>query len=189
MSATEPIRDKSKLKALANYYLKRKSYRNYALVIVALYTALRISDVLSLTWDDVFDENTSSFRTHLTITEKKTRKERTIALNSQVLFALGMLIEERRSAFIFANNRADAKHISRVQAWRILKAAIEAIGLKGCIACHSLRKTFGYFAFKSGVSPVMLMDLYNHSSFETTKRYLGITQDDRDKVFLDMVLV
>jgi len=27
------------------------------------------------------------------------------------------------------------------------------------------------------------MDLYNHSSFYITKRYLGISQDERDSIF------
>ena len=29
----------------------------------------------------------------------------------------------------------------------------------------------------------MLMDIYNHSSYQITKRYLGIDQDDKDQVF------
>ncbi|MCL2676226.1 MAG: hypothetical protein FWE84_06605 [Firmicutes bacterium] len=56
------------------------------------------------------------------------------------------------------------------------------------MASHSLRKTFGYFAWKSGVLPVMLMDIFNHSSFAITRRYLGISQDERDKVYLSMAL-
>ena len=56
MAATEPIRNKGQLKALANYFLKRGQFRNYALIIVGTSTALRISDLLKLKWTDVYAE-------------------------------------------------------------------------------------------------------------------------------------
>lgn len=48
--------------------------------------------------------------------------------------------------------------------------------------------SLGYHAWKQGVQPALLMDIYNHSSYETTKRYLGITQDERDDIFLSVHL-
>jgi integrase len=188
MMSSEPVRDKKKLRQLADYWLKRGNLRNYVLIILGVCTALRISDLLRLTWDDVYDESSGAFRTCLTLKEKKTGKRKTVALNPQALRALRLYFPRRRGAFIFANNRRGAKAISRVQAWRLIKEAAAAIGLAGRISCHSLRKTFGYFAWKAGVLPVMLMDIYNHSSFEITRRYLGISQEDRDKVYLELAL-
>lgn len=185
---TEPIRDKKQLHQLAGYWLKRGNPRNYALVVVGVCTALRIGDLLRLRWDDVYDEERGNFRFHITLTEKKTGKQKIIALNRQAVKALTLCLPLRQGDFIFANNRKNQKAISRVQAWRIIRAAAEAVKAAGCIACHSLRKTFGYFAWKSGVLPVMLMELFNHSSSEITRRYLGISQDDRDKVYLNMTL-
>jgi len=188
MTATEPIRDKKQLRELAGYWLNKGNLRNYVLIVLGVCTALRISDLLRLTWDDVYDREHSKFRSHITITERKTGKVKVIALNSQAIKALQMYLLNRQGAFIFQTNRKADKPISRIQAWRIIKQAADAIKIAGCIACHSLRKTFGYFAWKSGVLPVMLMDIYNHSSFEITRRYLGISQDDRDNVYLKLAL-
>lgn len=190
MATTEPIRSKQQLKELAGYYLSKGQLRNYTLIIMGVYTALRISDLLRLKWSDVYDEEKQTFRTHITITEKKTKKTKTIALNKQILGALRQHYLHRRGEFIFANNRKDAKAISRVQAWRIVRAAAAAIGLTSKISCHSLRKTFGYHAWTSkAVSPVVIMEIYNHSDFKITKRYLGISQDDLDKAYLEMDLI
>ena len=187
--STDPIRDKKQLKALAEYWLKRCNFRNYALIVLGVYTALRISDLRRLQWDDVYNFEIGAFRAHITLVERKTGKQKKIALNGKAIHALRLCFQTRRGDFIFANNRKDKAPISRVQAWRVIKAAADAVGATGRIACHSLRKTFGYFAWKSGVLPVMLMDIYNHSSFEITRRYLGIAQEDRDKVYLGMSLI
>lgn len=73
MAATEPIRDKKQLKALANYFLKRGQLRNYTLIVMGTSTALRISDLLQLKWTDIYDKERQTFRTHITIIEKKTK--------------------------------------------------------------------------------------------------------------------
>lgn len=189
MAATEPIRNKSQLKALGEYFLKRGQLRNYALIIVGAHTALRISDLLRLRWSDVYDEERGEFRAHVTVIEQKTGKTKMIALNKQALHALRLYFPNRRGEFVFSNNRKEPKAISRVQAWRIIHAAVIAVGIAGKIACHSLRKTWGYHAWTSGaISPVVIMDIYNHSSYEVTRRYLGVAQDDLDRAYLSVEL-
>ena len=185
---TEPIRNSKQLKQLADYWLKHGNYRNYTLIVLGVCTALRISDLLTLEWADVYDFEIKKFRSHITVHERKTGKKKTIAMNKKALHALCLCFPNKRGDYIFSNNRKNSAPISRIQAWRIIKLAAKAVKAAGCIACHSLRKTFGYFAWKAGVLPVMLMDIYNHSSFEITRRYLGIAQDDRDKIYLSMAL-
>ena len=184
MAATEPIRDKKQLHAMGDYFLKRGQLRNYVLLNLGVHTALRISDLLRLRWDDVYDQATDTFRTHIALTERKTGKEKIIALNKSSIRALRLYFPYRRGAFIFASRKGD-RPISRVQAWRIIHGAARALGLPGKIGCHSLRKTWGYHAWTSqAVSPVVIMDIYNHSSYEVTKRYLGVAQDDLDRAYL-----
>ncbi len=189
MAATEPIRDKAQLKALGDYFLKRGQLRNYALLVMGVHTVLRISDLLRLQWSDVYDAERQDFRAHITIKERKTGKIKTIALNKQATKALRMLFPHRRSAFVFASNRKEGGAISRVQAWRILHQAVLAVGIPGKISCHSLRKTWGFRAWTGGkVSPVVIMEIYNHSSYEVTRRYLGVAQDDLDRAYLGVEL-
>ena len=189
MASAEPIRDKKELKRFAAYYLRRGQYRNYALVVLGIHTALRISDLLSLKWDDVYNPENKKYRSHITLTERKTGKSKIIALNKNVITALKLYFPYKRGVFIFANNRKNAAAISRVQAYRIVRAAADAIKAAARVSCHSLRKTFGYHAWRGGVAVAVIMDIYNHSRYEVTRRYLGISQDDRDKVYLDMSLI
>ena len=90
--------------------------------------------------------------------------------------------------YVFSAKSPQNKPLSRSQAYRIVRTATEKSIHEEHISCHSLRKTFGYHAWKQGAQPALLMDIYNHSSYETTKRYLGITQDERDDIFLSVHL-
>ena len=60
-------------------------------------------------------------------------------------------------------------HLLRLR--RIVDEAAAAVGLAHDIGCHSLRKSLGYHEWQSGVQAVLLMDIFNHSSFAVTKRY------------------
>jgi integrase len=185
MAMTEPIRNKSQVRALANYYLNRRQYRNYCLILLGIHTALRVSDLLRLRWDDVYNFKTNRVRSNIAITEKKTGKTN---INSQNKFAMHSLKRYAAKAadpgaFLIVNDRT-GKAISRIQAYRIVSAAARALKLQCRVSCHSLRKTFGYHAWKNGISPAIIMEIYNHSSFAVTRRYLGVTQDDKDDAYL-----
>lgn len=75
MSTTQPIRSKQLLHDFKEYYLtKQPNFRNYTLILIGLNTALRINDILHLSWGNVYCSECSRFYTHLLITEKKQEK-------------------------------------------------------------------------------------------------------------------
>ena len=194
MQTTQPIRDIVELKKIKKYYREVKpNKRNFLLIICGLNTALRISDILKLRWKDVYNENLLSFKSHIDVKEQKTGKKTTVFINNNLKEALASFLKDIiakkgklcdvMEQFIFLGQKSTDKPISRIQAFRIISEAAKKCLLSHKVSCHSLRKTFGYHAWKKGVSPALLTSIYNHSSYKITTRYLGIEQDDRDEVF------
>ncbi|MFQ9244051.1 MAG: tyrosine-type recombinase/integrase [Lachnospiraceae bacterium] len=188
-------RDRKSLKKFKDYYRTQKpDPRNYALVVLGLNTALRISDILNLTYDMVYHKG--EVRTHIVVKERKTGKSNHILLNQEIRKALksyhSYLISSSAhrvgNIYLFPSPRNKDRHLSRYQAYRIIQAITQAVPIEGHISCHSLRKTFGYHAWKQGANPVVIMLIYNHSSFSITKRYLCIEQDDKDDIYRKILL-
>lgn len=192
MGTSQPIRSLDELTAFRSYYLNKEvNLRNYMLICMGLNTALRISDMLQLKWGNVYDFDRKHYVKHIVVCEGKTGKETRIAINNNLIDAFEMYMGSLKSVscndYIFTG-KTKGTHLSRSQAFRIITHVAEALNMENGISCHSLRKTFGYYAWKYGTPPAMLMEIYNHSSYEITKRYLGIKQDDRDNVFLKVNL-
>lgn len=189
---TSPIRTKEEIEKMKEYYLENKNYRDYALFVIGINTALRISDLLHLRWQDVYDTQTRRYKNHIDIYEQKTKKHAIIALNSSCIAAFKLLKKnkpfQRVDEFIFCSNKNRQEPLSRNRAYHIIKDAAIANHIEGNISCHSLRKTFGYHAWKMGTPTALIMNIYNHSSIEITKRYLSIYQDDKDALFNSMNL-
>ena len=192
MGTTQPIRNRKELQKFSTYYQTVKPHpRNYALIILGLNTALRISDLLQLQWFDVYDFYTQRFREHLLILEQKTGKQNYIALNKNAKNALRWYMDAcfpQESDYLFCKNTDRQHPINRSQAYRIVKEAAAQTTNSRMVSCHSMRKTFGYNAWKQGAQPALLMGLFNHSSYDVTKRYLGIEQDEKDSVYLKIDL-
>ena len=194
MNTAQPIRKQEDLENLKRYYREiRPNARNQLLVILGLNTALRISDLLDLQWQDVYSFEWEKYREHICLVEQKTGKKSRIYVNQNIVKALqeywASLLREKKTPspqdYLFSHTNKN-EPITRVQAFRIIKKAASYYHISGVICCHSLRKTFGYQAWRQGVSPALLVNIYNHSSYEVTKRYLGIEQENRDRIFQDI---
>ena len=157
MGKTQPIKKADDVQRFKEYYLEKKQIRNYTMVTLALNTSLRISDLLHLKWIDVYNFKANKYREHIDLVEQKTGKKNSIALNSEATKALELLRRTLdtfyQEAYIFKSRIGDNQPIGRICAFRIIKKAVNDLNLEGVISCHSLRKTFGYHAWKKGVPP------------------------------------
>ena len=133
-------------------------------------TALRISDLLTLTFENVQGNE-------MVIKEGKTGKTRSIDLN----VSAKALIERRRAAhpehtFLFQvdSNRAKNKAVSRVSVANAFKAVGDEMNIQ--LGTHSMRKTRGWMMHSGGESIEQICKMLNHSSPAITMAYIGITQ-------------
>ena len=173
---------------LTNLVLKLQrdnEYKFSLLIGTGAFTGLRISDILSLTWNQLLDKDV------IELHEKKTGKFRKIKINTdlQTLIksnykAMG---EPDINALAFVN-KYGTKQIN-VQ-W--VNAKLKEIFIKYSIktenpSTHSLRKSFGRRIWElndySERSLVLLSELFNHSSIQITKRYLGIKEKELFDVY------
>ena len=178
MKMTTPIKNENDLKQLLDVY--EEYSKNKLLLIYCLNTGLRISDVLS----QRVKHNTSQY---IEMNEKKTGKSKTISLSNQLKRYIDTYVEAHdlsNDDYLFFNSRDKSKNISRQMAHKIISNAGEMVGLD--ISAHSLRKTFGYRAYKQGVDLSLLMDIFNHSNQSVTLKYIGITQDNINTVYESM---
>jgi integrase len=182
MNEVQPIRDKRKISSMKKYL----SGRNKLIFVLGINLGLRISDLLALKVSDFYEEN-GRFKKHLIVVEQKTGKARRLALSTAVKREIKEQgIEYSDTAYMFPS-RKGGKPIGRVQAYRILNEAAAKAGISE-IGTHTLRKTFGHHAYKAGTPLTTLQSVFGHSSEKHTMRYIGITQDNIDDVYIKLNL-
>lgn len=185
MKSVDPIRDIKKVNAMKNY-LRGKDLRDYTLFVLGINMALRISDLLNLKWNDVLKDNKKTFK-EIHLIEQKTKKERKIKLNKTSQKALREFLDSLDTYsvddYIFKSRQGNMKPITRQQALNILKSSAKSVGIQDNVGTHTLRKTWGYHAWKNGFNPALIMETLNHSNLSVTKRYLGIRQDDINDLY------
>lgn len=197
MKTVHPIKDEKKIK-LMKLILKENEdknlgLRNLLLFTLGINTALRISDILPLTIDDVQDEK-NRLRPAITVKEIKTGKLKQFPLNDSITDVMKEYLALRgrsgldsdTSPFLFPSLKTK-KALTRVQAYRILNGAAREVGLEK-IGTHTLRKTFGYHMYKRTGNLALVQKLLNHSSSGDTLRYIGIEQEDMDEAYLRLNL-
>jgi integrase len=189
MNFVEPIRDRKKIAQVKNLLRGQQRYRDLLLFVVGINSALRISDLLTLCIGHFLDEQ-NRINHRFEIHEQKRGKRHEVVINNSIQEALEEYfkaypgIEDSSDHFVFFNTKTNdfTEPIKRGQAWKFITTICREIGLRGNYGTHSLRKTWGYHARLQGVDLALIMHKLNHSSIATTKRYLGITDEELQEV-------
>ncbi len=186
MNFVQPIRNKEKLEEMKEE-LKNTGTRNYLLFYTGINTGLRVSDVVSLKYDDIRD-NYGNMKSHITIIEKKTNKTKKFPICNGLYTELEKYTRNMKQGdYLFKSQIGINRPITTTQAYRILKNAANNIGLEE-IGTHTMRKTFGYWHYKQYHDVALLQTIFNHSSPSITLRYIGIEQDEIDKSYYNFSL-
>ena len=177
MKTVQPIKDKEKLNQVID---NLGGIRNKMLFRLGLNTGLRISDILDLKVSDI--------KRTIELTEQKTGKIKRFQISDSFYDALIQYIKSYcRGEWLFPSKTGEP--LSYAQAYKIIKTAGKKAGIDD-IGTHTMRKTFGYYAYNVLKVPIAyIMEALNHSSESHTLRYIGITEDVmNDTVYGKMVL-
>ena len=189
MNYVEPIRNRKKIAQIKNLLRGKRRFRDLLLFVVGINSALRISDLLKLTFGHFLDDR-GRIRKYFWIKEEKRGKRQEVVINESIRSVLEEYLaaypnsRKKLQNYIFFNSQSsDYSHpIKRGQAWKFITSICQEVGLSGNFGTHSLRKTWGYHARLSGVDLALIMHKLNHESIAYTKRYLGITDDELQRV-------
>ncbi|AST92581.1 tyrosine-type recombinase/integrase [Sutcliffiella cohnii] len=169
--------------------LKKQSKRDHLLFVFGINTGLNISDLLLLKISDIWEgEQTKDF---LQLYDEKHKEVKKYYLNSKIEDAVKLYLNTKNEVFLdeyIFKSKKNNLPITRQQAYRIINHAAREAGITEKIGTHTLRKTFGYHAYKKGIAISILMSIYNHQTPAETFRYLGICKSDNYPVKVDVNL-
>jgi integrase len=146
--------------------------RNRALFIFLLKTGFRISEVLSLRVEDVFQHN----RVLDIVTVRKADMK---GKSSSRTVRLHHLVKESLAEYIAIGRMGQLFPIGRMQAWRIVDGAYQGAKIPSPHGLHATRKTFAQSMYrKLNFDLVKTAKAIGHKSIQSTVSYLAI--DDQE---------
>lgn len=173
---------------------KRKDYkrawaRNKLYFCLGVFSGFRVSDLLELTWQDLFEKDGTTYRREVGIKEQKTGKIKEFYNTTASKKYIEEYVEEfhpdtTKDDFVFTNRQG--KQLSRQSIEDFIKEATNAVGLQGNYSTHTVRKTYAYQyyivmhnEYGDQFALAEVQDMLNHLHTGTTLRYLGLDRQRR----------
>ena len=169
--------------------------RDRALFLLGVRSGFRISELLSLRLLDVCSawQDRRSCDSRATAHEEESRRaHRVVASRSARGFEvwIGELRElgyMTSDVWVFQSRKGRNQAMSRVQAYRILHAAFERVGIEGTLGTHSMRKTFANRMYERLDHDLLKTQrALGHKNINSTVSYLSFRQEEIDEAILGM---
>ena len=189
--AADPVKDKTDIALIYRRLVKLNRHREAELFLIGCNVALRISDLLSLEFEQItFETRSDQIVGFSDIREKKTKKKKRVTFNPVAVEAIARLRElnpDHVYLFQAMGNRVGyrIKPVSPSWVFETFKEVKEDLDLGFNFSSHSMRKTFGYHAYKGGADINVLQKLFNHSNVSETFLYIGITEERVSDTYMD----
>lgn len=184
MELVEPIMDRDKLDAMADY-LYNKNKRDYVMFEIGINLGIRVTD---FTKQRVCFYRQACEKGYIDFTPSKTKrygKKVHLPISEDMNALIRSYIKDKDdNEWMFPSRKTlngEQISITRQQVTRILDEAAREVGIKENIGAHSMRKTFGYWHYKYNNDIRMLMEIFNHSSEAVTLRYIGVSNEEKKK--------
>lgn len=164
--------------------------QHFAMLMVAVSTGARVSEVTALEWDDL-EDGMIRFRRHQVdghvYDGTKTGKEVRAVLLDEVKDALqahrvtlvGKQAEGLADGLMFPDAVGGYRQRSATHRW--MKRACVKAGIEQC-SFHDLRRTFNTMLLASGANHILVQALTGHSTDAMTVHYSHVSDDDRRAV-------
>ena len=181
-----PIKDTNTLHEVEETLLHNFKFgrRNYAIFKLGLVTMLRVSDLLSLRRNEVFNDD-DSIKSQAFTVDQKTQKHNILYLKPAI-YDLSIYIKwlnehDPESKWLFPSSQHHDQHVSIKQYYKVLKQVGDLLGID-YLGTHTMRKTGAYRVYvQSHYDIALVMELLNHSSQKMTLKYLGLDQVSKEK--------
>lgn len=183
MKGTRPL-DNNEIRRVSTCFTGTYEARNRGLFMLGVSTGGRISELLSLTIGNVWQNRAAV--TDLLYDKsivKGGEVSRAVPINKDGRIAVENLIKWHREQYrntranrpLFPSRNGNGKQrMSRRTAHDVLKTAFEAAGLNGHLATHSLRKSFAQRLYDRTGDIFVVQEMLGHKNVATTQKYLGV---------------
>ncbi|MFO7540289.1 MAG: tyrosine recombinase [Chloroflexota bacterium] len=170
-----------RLLAAPNHKESPKNLRDAALLTVLYATGMRVTEVVSLSVDDIDLDNQvlkcpgDNEETRQLPFNKKTHA----ILEAYLSVGRPNLVKEKTESALFLNHRG--QQLTRQGLWLIIKAYARQVGLNQAVTPHTLRHSFAAHKLNSGSDLQEVQKLLGHANISTTQIYSQLNEEPSKK--------